>query len=237
MFFSRIRLSSINLDFRSSFGISRLNVYGSHRLLWELFPDDSQARRDFLFRQEFEHEQVSVYQSRQKGRPIFYMVSKRRPAQTDLLQVEVKEYHPVIQEGEHFYFELRANPVISKYDDSSNRSKKHDVLMNAKKAAKEKGNTLSQINLAKEAAAKLWLLKKSKINGFALEERTVETGRYHLHRFFKKGSSAVSFSSIDFQGMLHVTNTDLFRKVLFEGLGRSKSFGCGMMMIRRIINH
>ncbi|MBL7000104.1 MAG: type I-E CRISPR-associated protein Cas6/Cse3/CasE [Gammaproteobacteria bacterium] len=44
----------------------------------------------------------------------------------------------------------------------------------------------------------------------------------------------VGFSAVDFTGVLTVTDVDLFKVALFNGIGRSKAFGCGMLLIRRI---
>jgi len=41
-------------------------------------------------------------------------------------------------------------------------------------------------------------------------------------------------STVDFQGILTVTDPELFRKALYEGLGKSKAFGCGLMLVRRV---
>ncbi|WP_083803977.1 type I-E CRISPR-associated protein Cas6/Cse3/CasE [Desulfonatronospira thiodismutans] len=33
--------------------------------------------------------------------------------------------------------------------------------------------------------------------------------------------------------MLEVTEPDSFKETLFNGLGRSRAFGCGLMLVRR----
>ena len=50
MYFSRVRIRS-NIFKSSQLGkVLEGNVYGIHRLLWDLFPDDQQ--RTFLYREE-----------------------------------------------------------------------------------------------------------------------------------------------------------------------------------------
>lgn len=85
----------------------------------------------------------------------------------------------------------------------------------------------------------VWLANKGKNNGFELV-RDEKRGRlkfqaesYRWHNLPKKGKTA-GFSSIDFDGVLKVTEPELFRKTLFNGIGPSKSFGCGLMLVRRI---
>ena len=56
---------------------------------------------------------------------------------------------------------------------------------------------------------------------------------YIQHRIKGKQAGAV-FSSIDISGNLTVDDPELFLNNLYQGIGRAKAFGCGMMMIRRI---
>ncbi len=53
-----------------------------HQLIWRLFPDDSDGNRTFLFRQEFEKEQLK-FESTRRGLPIFYVVSEKVPVPID----------------------------------------------------------------------------------------------------------------------------------------------------------
>jgi len=42
------------------------------------------------------------------------------------------------------------------------------------------------------------------------------------------------FSSVDFLGDLEITDVEKFTKALFQGIGRAKAFGCGLMLVKRI---
>ena len=57
---------------------------------------------------------------------------------------------------------------------------------------------------------------------------------YRRQRFRKfRSNREITFSSLDFSGLLTVKDTDLFGSVLFRGLGPAKGFGCGLMLVRR----
>jgi len=56
---------------------------------------------------------------------------------------------------------------------------------------------------------------------------------YQWHALPRKGRDA-GFSSIDFEGEIEVTDTNLFTKSLFDGIGPAKGFGCGLMLVRRV---
>jgi CRISPR system Cascade subunit CasE len=81
-----------------------------------------------------------------------------------------------------------------------------------------------------------WLMDKSKSYGFVLVRDNLlkfQAEAYQWHALPKKGKDA-GFSSIDFEGEIEVTDTELFAKALFNGIGPAKGFGCGLMMVRRV---
>lgn len=106
MFFSRIR---IRPDVRDLHLLVSGNVYGSHQLLWKLFPGDEQ--RSFLFREEVAREQIPFHKG-VRGEPVFYMVSESQPiSDHPIFAVESKPYAPQIADGDRLAFRLRGNPV------------------------------------------------------------------------------------------------------------------------------
>jgi len=86
-----------------------------------------------------------------------------------------------------------------------------------------------------------WLEIKGKSHGFELSQDhnkqvKLQNSAYRWHELPKKTAKTTKsgFSSVDFVGDLRVTDIKEFTKVLFEGIGRSKAFGCGLMLVRRI---
>jgi len=58
---------------------------------------------------------------------------------------------------------------------------------------------------------------------------------YQQHRFFKgKGGRQVSLSMVEFNGVLTVTDPQLFLEALHRGVSPANGFGCGLMLVRRI---
>ncbi|MBU1566269.1 MAG: type I-E CRISPR-associated protein Cas6/Cse3/CasE [Proteobacteria bacterium] len=81
-----------------------------------------------------------------------------------------------------------------------------------------------------------WLIDKSKSYGFVLvrdNRLKFQAEAYQWHALPKKGKDA-GFSSVDFEGEIEVTDTELFSKALFNGIGPAKGFGCGLMLVRRV---
>jgi len=198
--------------------------YVLHQILWNLFPNDGHKKRDFIF-----------HKDEKEGLPQFLLVSEAKPVETDGVTVISKPYNPKLVKGEKLVFTLVANPVVSRKVESKKNSVKHDVWMDAKKKAIENGADVSSIIQACENASKLWLIRQGERCGFFLKETDILIDGYIQNRFYKgRKAMPIQYSSIHYEGLLTVTDTDLFTKMLYSGIGRSKAFGCGLMLVRRI---
>ncbi len=197
--------------------------YAVHQLLWNLFPNDGDKKRDFLF-----------YKNDSNGLPSFLLVSKEQPLETEALSVETKKYSPQISEGQKLSFTLVANPVVSRKTEGKKNSLKHDVWMDAKKRAKKIGLSGPSLHKECEKASKDWLIRQGNRCGFTLTNDSVLVDGYMQNCFYKspKGKP-VRFSSVHYEGLLTVTDPELFVTMLGDGIGKSKAFGCGLMLVRR----
>lgn len=219
--------------------IEQTDAYQEHQWLWHFFPGEPEAKRDFLFRRRD-----------QDGVPRFYIVSQRPPQGVGpAWQVQSRDYAPQLQAGQWLEFELRANPVVT--HSRTGKSQRHDVIIEAKKvllAARGlkkwddwKMERLDQdghpdprpelYQLALEHGGH-WLEKRGPSHGFALALDSLAVDGYQQQRGQARG---IQFSSVDFKGLLQVTNPETFvTKALTQGLGRAKAFGCGLMLVRRV---
>jgi len=198
--------------------------YDVHRGLWQLFSDSTDRRRDFLYRL-----------GTGDAGPLVYVVSARRPniPEVSPWQVETKEYLPVIRAGQRFAFTLRANPVVTRRNDEG-RQQRHDVVMDAKRRLSEQGSPFRMADLIQERAT-AWLMPRGEKAGFELANGAVRADGYQQHRLHPgRGKRAVRFSTVDFEGVLTVADPHRFLAVLLDGIGPCKSFGCGLLLIRRL---
>ena len=287
MYFSRIRLRPEILKSSQLHRVLEGNVYGAHRLLWDLF---AEQKRSYIYREEIAREQLGSV-SNVRGESIYYMVSKTRPIEPEhsLFKVETKDYHPQLMSGQVLSFECRVNPVITK------SGKKHDVVMDAqlvflkrlieefklenelpakpeKKSYKklllnQGGEVIKQklieilaadrryvehlqqvsttaallewaIKAQIDSALENWWQRQGERCGFNLVFNDsgfskLQNSAYQWHALPEKGKKA-GFNSVDFTGELQITDVEKFTSTLFNGLGRSKAFGCGLLMIRRV---
>ena len=290
MYFSRVRIRS-NIFKSSQLGkVLEGNVYGIHRLLWDLFPDDQQ--RTFLYREEIAREQLGASPT-VRGESVYYLVSQTKPVETELFSVDSKNYQPKLEIGQCLTFECRVNPVVTRL------GKKHDVVMDAQQqflkllvkelnleselpAKQEKsaykrllldkgGAALSQrliemlqadplyaerlqqngqlsdllewaLKACVDRALEKWFVNQGERLGFKLVAESnnlskLQNSAYQWHRLSAKGGKGdkSGFSSIDFTGELQIADINKFKEALFSGIGRSKAFGCGLLLVRRCV--
>lgn len=226
MFFSRVTINAQSADPDELVKLVQGGAYTIHQILWRLFPENPNAKRDFLFRREDGD-----------GGPFFYMVSKRQPQPINgLINVESKPYNPQIQDGQQFAFSLRVNPVITKKTDTGKRVR-HDVVMNAKHdlANSSSGEEAFSAGELQYIVGMQWLESRAKKIGFSFNPEQIRVFGYQQYQIKTPPSKKhIRFSALDFKGILTVADSNQFCQTLFSGVGPAKAFGCGLMLVRRI---
>lgn len=227
MYFSRL---IFNLrENRSNQFIKTLlnNNYREHQMLWDLFDKDPSAKRDFLYRQIVE-----------RGKVKYYVLSRRKPFdRIGIWQMDgPKIYNPRLKKGQRLFFMLRANPTVFSPQEGG---KRHDVVMNEKKRKNFKNLPSDQKpplhEIVRDSCVK-WLNKKADSNGFSFKENEVAVDGYRriqIYRAKQKNQSNICYSAVDFQGLLTVCDSKKFKSVLEKGIGKSKAFGCGLMLVKK----
>ena len=219
MYFSRVTLKLNRLPYVMQQKMQNSGPYAIHQWLWQLFPN--QEKRCFLFREE---RIGKGYQ--------YYLLSEIAPLTNhELFLVETKPYQPKLTVGMKLIFSLRANPVVFK------NGKRSDVMMNAKYLAKQQGLD-NEIKIRQNEAAINWLIKQSESRGFSLstidgQQLDCTVINYTQEQFIKKSTlKPITYSSVDYQGVLTVTDVDLFLNTIYQGVGKSKGFGCGLFLLK-----
>ena len=190
-----------------------------HRLIWSAFSGDPKSTRDFLWREEGQG--VFLVQSREapQASPFFAPVEERDPA-------------PDLRVGDRLAFLLRANATRDLR--GKNRSRKRvDVVMNLLHDVPREQRNERRMDMAAQAAED-WLTGQGARAGFLCNR--VQVQDYSAitlpgHRGRRKG--APRFGILDMTGEITLTEPDAFLAKLVQGFGRAKSFGCGLMLIRR----
>ena len=196
-----------------------------HRLLWSAFAGDPNAARDFLWRAD--------------GKGRFFTLSRRRPEASPFFEApEVKEFSPALDPGDRLDFVLRANATRTRKTGQTTASgkerRKHDdVVMHAIKDI-PKGERDEARMAAATDVGRIWLQGQGARGGFQVE--SAEIADYSVialpsHRGPRKGQP--QFGVLDMSGVIRVEDPVLLLESMARGFGRAKSFGHGLMMIRR----
>jgi CRISPR system Cascade subunit CasE len=207
MFISRIEISRERA----------CNPYELHRALWSLFPGEPRESREsfpderagFLFRIE----------DNPTGRPAQLLVQSRRAPVArarDAIRIGVREFDPRPYVGQRLAFLLTANPVKA-ITDEANRVDRHGEVKKCR------------VPLIREEQQRAWLVRKLD-NAAQVVAATVQP---HPPLYFRKGARAGKLGTVTFEGTLKVTDPASLRKLLEDGVGPAKAFGCGLLLVRR----
>ena len=189
-----------------------------HQLLWSLFADSPDRKRDFLWREE--------------GPGRFMTLSAREPFDAhELFQLDSRPFEPTLRAGDRLRFALRANPVVAVLGARGERGKRADVVMQ-KLHAMPSGERAAARETAIPEAGRAWLAKQGERHGFA-PDGDVGVDGYETIRLPRPGARPVQYGVLDFDGVLVVRDPAAFLAQLAEGFGRARAFGCGLMLIRR----
>jgi CRISPR system Cascade subunit CasE len=195
----------------------------AHHLVWALFSDGADRRRDFLWREEA------------PGR--FMTLSARPPAAMDLFDIDTQPFAPSLAPGDHLGFVLRANAVISRSTGPGQRGRRHDVVMDVLHAMPQQERADARLG-AVITAGRAWLTRQGDAHGFVPDPACGVDGydRVQVSRETKNRNAAspAVFGTLDFTGVLQVTDPARFLAALGQGFGRARAFGCGLMLIRRV---
>lgn len=185
-----------------------IDLNGMHKRIMKAFPDVEidDARREFgvLFRLE-----------QYNGKVIAYVQSKIKPDWSNLelrsfleqpVHKHIDEAIGSIKNGRTFIFRLRANPTRKIYSGQKNSKK---------------------VGLLKEEEQLKWLKRKALDSGFEIV--SVQVCREGSVRT----SDGKTFESSLFNGVLKVTNSNVFINSVESGIGPSRAYGFGLLSLAR----
>jgi CRISPR system Cascade subunit CasE len=194
------------------------NPYNWHQQLWNLFPVESSRRNEIKKQKDSIGEKVEF--------PTYFLfrVEDSKPGQgTDLLvQSPVKpaldsKIKIVNGPGELLYKRI-VNGTVAKFTLTANPVK-------MKCADQNRVPHIGEENLVN------WL--KCKIIKFGnLDQELNVTPNQPI--YFRKGNNTGKINPVTFEGNIEIFNSEEFVKSAFTGIGPAKSFGCGLMLVKKI---
>jgi CRISPR system Cascade subunit CasE len=206
MYLSKLVLNERNPKVRSDLS----NVHDLHRTIMQAFPDEKREkpRADWnvLFRQEPDTNIVLV-QSTFAEAPDWSQLPAGYLSDCDSKPFNLQAEN--LRPDRIFQFRLKANP--------SKRNKE----------------TRKIIGLFYEPDQINWLERQAKRHGFTLQGVNV-TPTPNVFGKKSKESSPIKIFTVLYQGILQVEDPFLFFKTIQDGVGRGRSYGCGLLSIARI---
>ena len=82
-----------------------------------------------------------------------------------------------------------------------------------------------------------WLTSRAERNGFTVArqddgELNLRSYNRQVHRFGRnRGERPVTLVTATYDGVLEVTDPNLFRRVLTQGIGHARAYGCGLLTV------
>lgn len=191
----------------------------AHALVWSLFADGRDRRRDFLWRQTHPGE--------------FLILAARPPADPHgLFDLEYKPFAPLLHPGRRLRFDLRANPVISVPTERGRRGERKDVITRALSQIDPGKRAAMREDIIREAATK-WLAGKGASAGFRIAPEDLRLDGEEWVRIPHRDGRPATFLALTLAGVLQVDDPARFLAGLLSGFGAAKAYGCGLMLIRQ----
>lgn len=116
-----------------------------------------------------------------------------------------------LEESHRMRFRVVLNPVIALSQGSGHKS-----LVKPHVTAEYQGK---------------YLLDRSEKNGFSLKKDEFSIVERGYVFFRKSGGRPLRFIKVVYEGVLTISDINLFRKMLIAGLGKHKAYGFGMMIV------
>ncbi len=210
MFMSKIELDKRNRKFVA------MNEYQLHQFLWKGFSG-------FASREE----SGMLYNSTLRGtRQHILVQSLVEPRWSEIqdkgVQAITKAFDPSFRESMQLRFQVTANATV---DAMCSDGKRRRVPVGVASARKSE---------SREQDLRDWLNRKFALGGARVE--SLEVGPPIDMNFTKSGKrsrNSIVISTVQFDGICTVENPEEFSNMHRRGIGRAKSFGCGMLMLRR----
>jgi CRISPR system Cascade subunit CasE len=219
--------------------------YEQHRSLWQMF--NNETKRRFLFRE------LDASGSQLKTRT-FLIASEHRPKEVEGFNIATREYMPRIHTGDCLEFSIRV-AVTSSVNiplldgETRARGQKVDPIaaaMHSKVSPAERqhikrmwlfesenqstGEKLSPLLISS------WLAPRFEKHGVAINMDSAFISSYQpagMQGTKNNGEQRIRFSVAEISGEIKVVEPALVVNAIFQGIGRGKSLGCGMLLIRR----
>ncbi len=198
-------LIKVELDRREARGLLA-DCQQMHRFITGFFGTDRQSGQ-ILYRTNLIQNKLCIYLYAQSP-------AEHIPDNCQVQQRDITAWLDSMEEGHLWSFDLIAAPTKK-------------VVCDGKKNSQRR--ILRQPQERRE-----WLERKAQQNGFAIIQ-VQEQEQIHVSGRHKTDKGGMMYhDGYHYQGILQITDADAFCHALQNGIGSGKSYGFGMMMVKRL---
>ena len=215
-----------------------LDAYQAHQLVWTAFPGVPRepGARPFLF---------DLSRRSTPGGDVYSLLVQSTVAPDwralgDGADVQTKTFAAdAAAVGARLAFSLRANPTVFRHGFADGKGRRVGVGINPEMTFAQRGrpgeHPTSPADVAawREVELAAWLRRQGERGGFAVE--AVAAGPVVERRIVRprdRGGAPMTLHEVEFAGVLSVTDAAAFAATRSAGVGRGRSFGFGLLMLR-----
>jgi CRISPR system Cascade subunit CasE len=128
--------------------------------------------------------------------------------------------------------ENRDRPLIACHINPRDK-RKVDVVMHALHplSPEERSERREEIT---QSAHLGWMQRKGEAHGFSVEHETFQVVAHYRERIPRRNAAPALINCAELVGLLTITDPGAFGMCLSQGLGASRSFGCGLLEVARV---
>ena len=135
------------------------------------------------------------------------LLSEEKPQPEAWFAWQTKEVGLSFLSRTAYHFQVRANPTMRRSADKR------------------------RLAIYDESRLREWLSRKAEASGFEVDPDTLTIGAPRDETFRKDGKFG-KHVTVDFEGILRVTDHDRFAQAFNSGIGSAKGFGYGLLMLQ-----
>src|SRR6202048_5016978 len=189
-----------------------------HHVVWSLF-DRNENERRWLYGRLTDRELRIISMNAPKSSPYAAVVTTR------------EQSFDWFQPGMRLIFKLRANAVQRVAVDGKTR--KVDVVMHALHPLPPEERSARREDITQAAYLK-WMQRQGAAHGFSVEQEAFQAVAHYRERIPRRSAAPALINCGELVGLLTVTDAPALGRCLCEGLGASRSFGCGLLEVARV---
>ncbi|GAB5992051.1 type I-E CRISPR-associated protein Cas6/Cse3/CasE [Aeromonas enteropelogenes] len=201
--------SVLRLDCHAIKALRITDLYSLHRVVYDLFEDvRSEVQKHAS--------EPSGIQWADKGGDEQYrqilLLSDRLPKESEHGEVVSRPLPPAFLAHDHYRFSVILSPT------------RRDRL------------SRQLIPVRGREAIATWFTERAPVNwGFTVDTQRLQVGDVRVQQFKAKAGRLVTLQQVTLNGYLTVTNPEQFTRSIATGIGRSRTFGCGLMQVVPVI--